>query len=53
MHLSGVPHIAGFLIVVNVVDTTGQAKVSNLHHIILGDQHISGSQVPVDALRTG
>ena len=36
-----------------MVDTTCQPKVSDLHHIILGHQHISGSQVPVDALRTG
>lgn len=53
MCLRGAPHIAGFLIVVDVVDTTGQPKVSDLHHVILGHQHVSGSQVPVDALRTG
>lgn len=44
-------HIGGLLIVVNVVDVTGQAKVGDLHHVVLRDQHIPGSQVSVDALQ--
>lgn len=53
MYLRPAPHIAGFLIVVNMVDATGQPEVSDLHHIVLSHQYISGSQVPVDALRRG
>lgn len=34
-----------------MVDVAGQAKVSDLHHIILGDQHVPGSQISMDALR--
>lgn len=49
--LPRLPHIAGFLVVVNVVDATGQPKVSYLHHIVLRHQHIAGSQVPVDTLQ--
>lgn len=45
-------HVGGFLVVVNLVDTSGQAKVSNLHHVVLRHQNISGCQVSVDALRT-
>ena len=47
------PYVASFLVVVNVVDATGQPEVCNLHHIVLGHQHIAGSQVPVDALGVG
>lgn len=46
-------HIAGFLVVVNVMDVSGQAKVSNLHHTLCCDQHVAGSQVTVDALPGG
>ena len=47
------PHVACFLVVVNMVDASGQPKVSDLHHIVLSHQHVAGSQVPVDALRAG
>lgn len=47
------PHIAGFLVVVNVVDAAGQPEVGDLHRIVLCHQYVSGSQVPVDALGAG
>lgn len=46
-------HIAGFLVVVDVMDVPGQAKIGNLHHALCCDQHIAGSQVTVDALPRG
>lgn len=46
-------HIAGFLVVVNVMDVSGQAKVSDLHHALCCDQHVASSQVTVDALPGG
>lgn len=36
-------YIGGLFIVIDVVDVSGQAKVCDLHHIALGDQHVSGS----------
>lgn len=36
-------YIGGLFIVIDVVDVPGQAKVCDLHHIALGDQHVSGS----------
>lgn len=51
MLLRNVTHIGGFLVVVNLVDSSGQAKVSNLHHIVLGHQNIPGCQISVDALQ--
>lgn len=51
MLLRNVTHIGGFLVVVNLVDSSGQAKVSNLHHIVLGHQNVPGCQISVDALQ--
>lgn len=43
---------AAFGDVVGVVhDVSGQAKVADLDQFTLTDQHIPGSQIPVDALR--
>ena len=36
-----------------LVDISCQAEVANLHHVLLGQQNIPGSQVPVDALEEG
>lgn len=44
-------HICGLLVVIQVVHISGQAKVCNLHHIVLSHQHVSGSQVSVNTLR--
>ena len=46
-------HIGGLLVVVKVVHVPGQAKVRDLHHVVLRHQHVAGRQVPVDALRAG
>lgn len=51
MLLRNVTHIGGFLVVVNLVDSSGQAKVSNLHHIVFSHQNIPGCQISVDALQ--
>lgn len=45
-------HVGGFLVIVNLVYPSGQAKVSNLHNVVLCHQNISGCQVSVDALQT-
>lgn len=42
MLLQTVTHVGGFLVVVNLVDSSGQAKVSDLHHIVLCHQNVSG-----------
>lgn len=46
-------HVGGFLVVVNLVDSSGQAKVGDLHHVVLGNQNIPGCQISVDALQRG
>lgn len=43
-------HIGRLFIVVDVMDVSGQAKVSNLHHVAFCDQDVSGSQVSVNTL---
>lgn len=43
-------YIGGLFIVIDVVDIPSQAKVCDLHHIALGDQHVSGSEVSVYTL---
>ena len=43
-------HIGGLLIVINVVDISGQAKVSYFHHIVLSYQNIASSKISVNAL---
>lgn len=43
-------HVGGLLVVVDVVDVSGQAKVSYFHHVVLGHQDIAGGQISVDAL---
>ena len=45
-----VTHIGGFLVVVDLVDSSGQAEVSDLHHVVLRHQHVPGRHVSVDAL---
>lgn len=44
-------HICGFLVVVDLVDSSGQAEVGDLHHVVLGHQNVSGCQISVDALQ--
>lgn len=44
-------HVGGFLVVVDVVDTPGQAEVCDLHHVVSRHQDVPGGQVPVDALQ--
>ena len=48
----GSAHVGGLLVVVDVVDVAGQAKVCDLHHVVVGYQDITSSQIPVDTLRT-
>lgn len=43
-------HIGRLLIVVDVVDISGQAKVSDLHDVALRDQDVPGCQVSVYTL---
>lgn len=43
-------YIGCLFIVVDVVDVSGQAKVSNLHDVALCDQDVPGCQVSVYAL---
>lgn len=51
--LESVTHVGGFLVVVDLVDSSGQAKVSDLHHVVLRHQNVSGCQISVDALQRG
>lgn len=44
-------HICGLLVIIQVVHVSGQAKVCDLHHVVLSHQHISGSQVSVNTLK--
>lgn len=44
-------YIGCLFIVVNVVDISGQAEVSDLHDVTLCDQDVPGCQVSVDTLR--
>lgn len=46
----GVSYIGGFLVVVNLVDSSGQAKVGDLHHVVLSHQDVPRCQISVDAL---
>ena len=46
-----VTHIGGFLVVVDLVDSSGQAEVSDLHHVVLRHQNVSCCQISVDALK--
>lgn len=48
----GQTHIGGFLVVVNLVYSPGQAKVSNLHNVVLCHQNVSCCQISVNALQT-
>lgn len=50
MLLETVTHVGGFLVVVDLVNSSGQSKVSDLHHVVLRHQNISGCQISVDAL---
>lgn len=45
-------HIGRLLVVIYLMDAPGQAEVSDLHHVVLGDQDISGSQISVNTLKT-
>jgi len=47
-----VSHVAGLLVVVDVVDVSGETEVGDLHHVVFSDQNVPGCQVSVDALRT-
>lgn len=47
-----VTHISGFLVVINMVDISGQAKVCYLHHIVLSHENITCRQVSMDTLNT-
>lgn len=51
MLLETVTHVGGFLVVVDLVDSSGQAEVSDLHHVVLRHQNVSGCQISVDALQ--
>lgn len=45
-------HISFADVVGVFVDVSGQAEVTNLDHIVLGEQDVSGRQVSVDTLRS-
>ena len=44
-------HVGGFLVVVYLMDSPGQAKVSDLHYVVICDKDVPGSQISVDALQ--
>ena len=46
-------HVALGDVVGVVHDVSGQAEVADLHQLPLADQHVPGSQVPMNALRKG
>lgn len=50
MQLQTVTYVGCFLVVVDLVDSSGQAEVSDLHHVVLGHQNVPGCQISVDAL---
>lgn len=43
-------HVSRLLVVVDVVDVSGQAEVGDLHDVAFGDQDIPGRQVSVYTL---
>lgn len=45
------PYVSGLLVVVDVVDVSGQAEVGYLHHVIFCDEHVPGCQISVDTLK--
>ena len=45
-------YVGRLFIVVDVVDVTSEAKVRDLHHVVLRHQHVPGGQVSVYALRS-
>lgn len=45
-------HVRGLLVVVDVVDVSGQTEVGDLHHVIFCDENVPGCQVSVDTLNT-
>lgn len=46
-------HIGGLFVVVYIVHIPGEAKVSDLHHVVLRHKDVSGRQVSVDTLGVG
>lgn len=46
-------YICCLFVIVNMVDITSKAKISNFHDIILGYENIPSSQISVDALKGG
>lgn len=46
-----VTHIGGFLVVINMVDVSGQAKVCDLHYVVISHKNITCCQVSMDALK--
>lgn len=49
--LKCVSYVSGLLVVVDVVDVSSQTEVSDLHHVVFSDQHVSGCQVSVNTLK--
>lgn len=43
-------YVCGLLVIVDVVDVPRQAKVRDLHHVVLRHQNVASSQISVDAL---
>ena len=46
-------HVCGFAVVVMVGDVAGEAKVSDLQHVVFPNQHIPGCYVSMNALHCG
>lgn len=46
-----VSYVSGLLVVVDVMDVSSQTEVSDLHHVVFSDQHVSGCQVSVNTLK--
>ena len=44
-------HICGLAVVVELLQVSRQAEVGDLEHVLLGNQHVSGGQVTVNALQ--
>lgn len=47
-----VTHIGGFLVVINMVDVSRQAKVGYFHYVVIGHKNITCCQVSMDTLNT-
>ena len=43
-------HICCLLVIIYVMDISSQAKIGDLHHVVISHQNIPGSQIAVDTL---